>query len=385
MTDGCIEWVTEEQAEFHRSVVRFALALPQEDVARRDRAAEFWREGWDRCAAVGLPGLPVPECYGGAGADVVATMLALEALGYGCHDGGLVFSLNAHLWSSVVPLWLHGTDEQRDRWLPGLCKGDLIGSHAITEPEAGSDAFALRTRAVPSNGGFVLNGRKMFITNAPVADLMVIFARTKDALGPFGISAFVVERDTPGFCVEHPIDKMGLRTSPMSEVVLEDCHVPREAVLGGMDRGANVFDTAMRWERACIMASQVGVMRRTMESCARYARQRRQFGQAIGKFQAVADKIVNMKIALDASRLLVLRTGWLMDHGHDALAEAAIAKAFVAEASVRTQLDAIQIHGGYGYATDTGIERQLRDAVGGTIYSGTSEIQRLIIARSLSL
>jgi hypothetical protein len=141
----------------------------------------------------------------------------------------------------------------------------------------------------------------------------------------------------------------------------------------------------MRWERACIMASQVGVMRRTMESCVQYARHRRQFGQAIGKFQAVADKIVNMKIALDASRLLVLRTGWLMDHGHDALVEAAIAKAFVAEASVRVHLDAIQIHGGYGYATDTGIERQLRDAVGGTIYSGTSEIQRRIIARSLSL
>lgn len=380
-----VEWVSEEHAAFFQSVVGFACSLPEDDILQRDREGTFWREGWERCASFGILGLPVPERYGGEGADVVGTMLALEALGHGCRDAGLVFAINAHLWSSVVPIWKHGTQKQHERWLPGLIEGRLIGSHAITEPDAGSDAFALRTRATPVEGGFVLNGRKTFITNAPIADLMIVFGRTKDALGPFGITAFAVERGTSGFCVGSPIEKMGLRTSPMSEVVLDDCFVPGSNIVGDIDGGVKVFDTAMRWERACIMASQVGVMRRTVETCASYARQRRQFGQPIAKFQAVADKIVNMKIALDASRLLVLRTGWLMDRGHDALTEAAIAKTFVSEASIRAQQDAVQIHGGYGYATEGGIERQLRDAMGGSIYSGTSEIQRRIVARSLSL
>ena len=171
----------------------------------------------------------------------------------------------------------------------------------------------------------------------------------------------------------------------MADVVLEDCFVPAEAMLGKQGQGGEIFQTSMLWERACIMASQVGVMRRTMEACVEYARNRRQFGKPIGRFESVADKIANMKIAVEASRALLLRTAWLMDHGHDATLEAAVAKTFVSEASVRTHLDAMQIHGGYGYMTASGIERALRDALGGTIYSGTSEIQRRIIARSLGL
>jgi alkylation response protein AidB-like acyl-CoA dehydrogenase len=181
------------------------------------------------------------------------------------------------------------------------------------------------------------------------------------------------------------MQKLGLRTSPMAEVFVEDCFVPESARLGAAGQGGEIFTTSMRWERACIMASQVGVMRRTMEACAAYARERRQFGKPIGKFESVADKIANMKIAVDAARALVLRVGWLMDQGADPMAEAAVAKAFVSEASVRVHLDALQVHGGYGYMAEVGIERDLRDALGGTIYSGTSEIQRRIIARSLGL
>lgn len=379
-----VEWVTPEQAEFYETVARFASSLP-DDVAGRDRDEVFSREAWDRIGAFGIPGLPVPEDLGGGGADAVTTMLALEALGYGCKDNGLVFSVNAHMWTSVVPVWYFGTPEQRERWLSGLCSGSLIGCHTITEPEAGSDAFGMKSAAREVEGGYVINGRKTFITNAPYADLIIVFARTGDGIGPFGISAFLVEAGTTGCTVGPQIDKMGLRTSPMSEVVLEDCFVPAQAMLGTPGQGGEIFQQSMRWERACIMASQVGVMRRTMDSCVRYARQRRQFGQPIGRFESVADKIANMKISVDASRALVLRVGWLMDKGLDTAAEAAVAKVFVSEANVRAHLDAIQVHGGYGYMTEFQLERALRDAIGGTIYSGTSEIQRRIIARGLGL
>lgn len=379
-----IEWVSPEQAEFYHSVLGFAQTLPR-DVLARDRQEAFSRDSWNRCAEFGIQGMPVPEEHGGGGADVLTTMLGLEALGYGCVDNGLVFSINAHMWTSEIPIWTYGTPEQQRRWLAGLCSGRYIGCHTITEPGAGSDAFAMAStaRAVPD--GYVLNGQKTFITNAPVADLLIVFARDGEGIGPFGISAFLVEAGTEGLVVGKPLDKMGLRTSPMAEVFLQDCFVPESALLGKKGQGGEIFQTSMRWERACIMASQVGAMRRTMEACIRYARERRQFGKPIAKFESVSDKIANMKIALDASRSLVLRVGWLMDRGREGMMEAAVAKAFVSEAAVRTHLDAVQIFGGYGYMTEYEVERGLRDAVGGTIYSGTSEIQRRVIARGLGL
>lgn len=379
-----IEWLTPEQAEFYDSVSRFARSLP-DDVRTRERDEIFSRDTWNRCAAFGIHGMPVPEALGGGGQDVVSTMLGLEALGYGYRDNGLIFSINAHMWTSEIPVWTFGTPEQQGRWLAGLCDGTYIGCHTITEPDAGSDAFAMKSVARKVDDGYVLNGRKTFITNAPVADLFIIFAREGEGIGPFGISAFLVEKGTPGLSLGKPLEKMGLRTSPMSEVFLDDLFVPDSAMLGGHGQGGEIFNTSMRWERACIMASQVGMMRRTMETCVRYARQRKQFGKPIAKFESISDKIANMKVAVDAARALVLRVGWLMDNGQQGMAEAAVAKVFVSEAAVRVHLDAIQIHGGYGYMTEFEIERDLRDALGGTIYSGTTEIQRRIIARSLGL
>jgi alkylation response protein AidB-like acyl-CoA dehydrogenase len=376
--------ITDEQAEYYEWVYRFARSLP-DDTLDLDRNSGFAREAWKRCGEFGIQGLPAPEKYGGSGASVVTTMLALDALGYGCKDNGLVFSINAHLWTSVVPLWKFGTDEQKERWLPGLCDGSLIGCHAITEPEAGSDAFAMKAQAREVEGGFLLNGTKTFITNAPVADVLIIFARTSEGIGPFGISAFIVEGGTKGCSTSNEIDKMGLRTSPMSEVVLDDCFVPASAMLGRRGRGGEIFTESMRWERACIMSSQVGTMRRTMETCIDYAKQRRQFGKPIAQFESIADKIAEMKISVDAAAGLIMRVGERMDDGADAMLEAAVAKAFVSEASVKVHLDAIQIHGGYGYTREVEIERALRDAIGGKIYSGTSEIQRRIIARGLGL
>jgi alkylation response protein AidB-like acyl-CoA dehydrogenase len=377
-------WVTPEQEQVYDATLAFARSLGSDTVAR-DRERRFSREDWDRCGAFGLQGLPAPQELGGGGADVVTTMLALEAFGCGCIDAGLVFSVNAHLWTSVIPLWHHGSPEQQERWLPDLCSGRAIGCHAITEPDAGSDPFGMRARATRVDGGYVLDGRKTFITNAPVADLIIVFARLNEGVGPFGICAFLIEAGTPGCSTSAEFDKMGLRTSPMSEVVLDGCFVPDEAMLGRRGRGGEVFHMSMRWERACIMASQVGVMARTLEACLAYAKERQQFGKPIGKFGAISDKLANMKTNVDAARGLVLRVGRLMDAGFDASVEAAEAKVFVSEANVRTQLDAIQIHGGYGYMTEVGLERSLRDAIGGTIYSGTSEIQRSIIARGLGL
>ena len=376
--------VTSEQAEYYDWVRKFAVSLP-DDTRQRDRRSVFSKDSWDRCGRLGIQGLPAPEEYGGSAADVVTTMIALEALGYGCKDNGLVFSINAHLWTSVVPIWKFGDEAQKRRWLPGLCSGDLIGCHAITEPDAGSDAFGMKASARSVDGGFLINGLKTFITNAPIADLLIVFARTSEGVGPFGLSAFLVEAGTKGLSTSREIDKMGLRTSPMSEVALDNCFVPESALLGRLGRGAEIFQESMRWERACIMSSQVGVMQRTMERCIEYAKERHQFGNAIGKFGSVADKVANMKISIEASRALIRQVGRHMDEGHEATLEAAVAKAFVSEAAVRVQLDAVQIHGGYGYTTEFEIERSLRDAIGGTIYSGTSEIQRRIIARSLGL
>jgi alkylation response protein AidB-like acyl-CoA dehydrogenase len=255
----------------------------------------------------------------------------------------------------------------------------------MTEPDAGSDTFSITTSARRTSQGWALNGRKTFITNAAIADLVLVFARTGEAMGPFGITAFLVPVGTPGMDVSGRIDTMGLRTAPLSDVVLTDCVVPDLAVLGRVGRGGEVFHRSMQWERACIMASQVGLMRRTMEACIAYAQQRHQFGRPIGEFESVSDKIADMRVAVDASRALVLRAGRLMDEGKDTTMESAVAKLFVSEANVRLHLDAVQIHGGYGYTAELEVERALRDSIAGRIYSGTSEIQRQIIARRLGL
>jgi len=276
-SEPLIEWLRPEQIEFHASVQRFALTLP-DDAGKRDAEEIFDRDSWNACGRFGIQGLPAPEDFGGGGVDTVGTMLALEALGYGCTDAGLVFSVNAHMWTSVIPLMTYGTPEQKRRWLPGLCDGSLIGCHTVTEPDAGSDAFALRSKATRGDGGWVLQGTKTFITNAPVADLLVVFARSGEGVGPFGLTAFLTEPGTPGLTIGKPLDKLGLRTSPMAEVFLDDLFVPDGDVLGRVGRGGEIFHTSMRWERACIMASQVGLMRRTLERCVAYAKQRKQFG-----------------------------------------------------------------------------------------------------------
>jgi alkylation response protein AidB-like acyl-CoA dehydrogenase len=378
--------VTEEQALLRQQIVLFARQTLNQNMVERDRAQQFSRDLWNRCGEMGLPGLPVPEEYGGIGLDPLSTAMALEAFGYGCHDSGLVFAVCAHLLSCVIPIWKFGNDAQRSRYLPGLCKGDLIGVHAMTEPGSGSDAFAMGTYAEPSGSGFRITGTKTFISNASTADVVIVFAITDKKKGYYGgVTAFLVERGTSGFRPGQKFDKMGLRTAPLGELVFDDVHVGQEAVLGQVGGGSAIFTHAMEWERICLFASHVGTMERLLEQAVEHARTRVQFGQKIGKFQAVSHKIADMKIMLEAGRLLVYRAAWALERSRTVALDASIAKLFVSESLVAASLATMQIFGGSGFTSESGIERAVRDALGSTIYSGTSEMQRNIIARFLGL
>jgi hypothetical protein len=374
-----------EQRNLKEAAAEFARGELNKDLAERERDNEFSREAWEACARFGIQGLPIPAELGGGGADILTTVLVMEGLGYGSQDNGLIFSLNAQLWSVELPLVKFGTPEQKQSYMPGLISGELVGVHAMTEPESGSDAFSMRTRAERRGDDYVLSGTKQYVTNAPIADVMLVFAAHPDKSPIAGISAFLIEKGTPGLTVTHHMDKMGLRTSPMAEVVLDECVVPAANRLGPEGAGTAIFNSTMVWERSCILAGALGSMQRQLEASVHYARERKQFGEPIGKFQAVAGKVADMYLRLEAARLLVYQAAWLGQQGAAATAQAAAAKLFTSEAWVASSLDAVQLHGAYGYMTESGVERDLRDAVASTIYSGTSEIQRVILARMLGL
>jgi len=378
--------LNEEQVMLRAEIIRFAQQELNKGALERDRQSYFARDLWLKCGEMKLQGLTVPEEYGGADLDALSTAVALEALGYGCHDGGLVFSICAHLLSCVIPVCKFGNEEQKRRYLPGLCDGTLIAVNAMSEPGSGSDAFAMSTRAKPDGNGFRISGRKTFSSNGPVADVALVFAVTDPEKGFHGgITAFLVENGQSGFRADQKFEKMGLRTCLISELVFEDVHVGQDAILGGIGAGATLFSHAMDWERVCLFASHVGTMERLLEKAIQYARTRIQFGQAIGKFQAISHRIADMKVHLEAARLLTYRAAWRLNQTRRVSLDASIAKLFVSEALVKTALSTVQIFGGYGYLTDNEVERTLRDSVASTIYSGTSEMQRNIIARWLGL
>ena len=282
-----------------------------------------------------------------------------------------------------MPIVGFGTDEQKARYLPGLCDGSLIAAHAMTEPGSGSDAFASHA-AEPRGEGWVLNGSKTFVTNAPDAGLFLVFATTNREAGVAGLTAFLVERDTPGVSVGPAFDKMGLRTSPMGEVFLDDCEVGPGQLLG--KAGAARRCSTRRWSgSAAASCAAVGTMQRQLERCVAYAQEREQFGEPIGSFQAVGHRIVDMQLRLETARLLLYRLGWLKERGEARAMDAALTKLHLSESFVQSSLDALQIHGGYGYMTESELERDVRDALASRIYSGTSEMQRTIVARGLGL
>ncbi|MBX3173911.1 MAG: acyl-CoA dehydrogenase family protein [Gemmatimonadaceae bacterium] len=376
---------TQEQDQLCTDVIAFAKQSLNDDFVARERAGTFSRELWQECARFGIQGLPVPEEFGGAGLDVLTTMFAMESLGYACRDQGLLFSLHAHMWAIQSPILRFGTPEQKQRWMRPLVDGTLIGAHAMSEPESGTDAFALRTRAERRGDRYILNGSKTFVTNAPIGDLFLVFATVDPKKGMWGISGFLVERGTKGLSLGKPLDKAGLTTSPTGEVFLDDCEVPADCLLGRVGSGAQIFNHSMAWERSCILGSLVGAMQHELETCVEYAKTRQQFGKPIGNFQLIAGKLADMKLRLETSRALLYRAAWAHGTGEPSALDGALAKLHISEAAVQSSLDAIQIHGGYGYMREYEMERHLRDNLSARLYSGTSEIQRLIIARHLGL
>ena len=377
--------LTDEQRSLRASIVEFGRRELNEDLLERDKSGTFSRDAWKKCAGLGILGLPVPEEYGGTGADATTTMVALEALGYACADNGLLFSLNAQMWAIETPIIRFGSDEQKQRYLPGLADGSIVGAHGMSEPASGSDAFSLSTTARTDGGDYVLDGSKTFVTNAPESDLFLVFATIDKELGFAGVTAFLLDKGTPGLSVGQPLSKMGLRTSPMSELFFDGCRIPAANVLGRPGGGMRVFDVSMTWERGCILASTVGTMERQLERSLAYAQERKQFGVPIGSFQAVSHKLVDMKLRLETSRLLLYHLASLIDAGEPTGLESALVKLHLSDSFVRSSMDALQVHGGYGYMTEYELERDVRDAIGSKLYSGTSELQYAIVAKNLGL
>jgi alkylation response protein AidB-like acyl-CoA dehydrogenase len=377
---------TDEQKMLRDSVSRFATQELNVGLAEREREGTFAKDLWLKCGEQGLQGLPVPQELGGSGLDPLSCAIALEALGYGCREGGLVFSICAHLLACVVPVWKHGSPSQHERYLRGFCDGTLIAANAMTEPDTGSDAFAMKSRAVPDGDGFRITGRKVFCSNGPVADVAVTYALTDPSKGYHGgVSCFLVRKGTEGFSVGQKFEKLGLRTSPISEMVYDNVFVPREDVLGPVGGGAPMFAQSMDWERALLGASHLGTMQRLLEQAVEYSRTRRQYGHPIAKFQAISHRIADMKVRLEASRWMVYRAASKLDRSRDVGMDASMAKLFVSESLVESAFDLVRTLGGYGFTTEFDAERTLRDAVGGTLYSGTNDIQRNIISRWLGL
>lgn len=377
---------TDEQLAINKEIRKFAQNELNHLTLERDKSEEFSWEGWKKCAEIGIQGLPISEEYGGSGADALTTIFAMEGLGYGCTDSGLIHSINSHMWGCEIPILKFGKEEQKGKYLPDLCRGKMVGAHAITEPDAGSDAFALRTEAKNIGNHYLLNGSKSIVSNGPISDLIIVFAVTNPSrkfLG--GISAFIVEKDAHGLVISEPVEKMGLRTLPVAELFFEDCKVPLENLLGNEGSGTAIFNETMGWERSCLFACHIGTMERILETCVSYAKDRHQFGQPIGKFQSISSKIADMKVNLELGRLMLYKIGWMKNQGMSILLETAIAKLFVSESLTKSALEEVQIHGMYGYLSEQEIERDLRDSIASKIYSGTSEIQRNIIARCLGL
>lgn len=377
--------LTEEQRAFRDQVIKFAQRELGAGLLKHNGVSSFARQAWQKCAKLGIQGLLVPQDYGGAGADTTTFIVAMEALGYACHDNGLLFSLSAQILSCQHPLVRFGSEEQKQRYLPGLCSGALIAAHAMSEPGSGSDAFSLSTSVRREGDCFVLNGSKTFVTNAPIADLFLVFASVDKAKGFAGLCAFLVDRGAPGLTVAKSLHKMGLNTSPMAEVYFADCRVPASAMLGKVGAGMAVFNAGMELERSLILASALGTMQRNLERSIRHARERRQFGRPIGKFQAVSHRIVDMKLRLETARLLMYRLGSMIDHGQPIGLDSALAKLYVSESFLESSQEALRIFGGYGFMADYEVEADVRDAFGGILYSGTSDIQRSLAARYLGL
>jgi butyryl-CoA dehydrogenase len=346
-----------------------------------ERKGEFPHDIIRKAAGLGLLGVPYPEDVGGTGLDSLAYAITIEELSRASGSVGIIVS--AHTSLGCNPLYIAGTPEQKERYLRPLASGEVLGAYGLTEPGAGSDSRGTRTRAHRDGDGWVLNGSKRFITNAGVAGTYIVTAVTDREAGSGKISAFIVEADAPGFSIGRMEEKMGLHASNTGELIFDDCRIPVANLLGEEGEGDKLFLKTLDGGRIGIGAMALGLAQAAYEAASAYAKERRQFERPIASFQGVAFKIADMAVGIDAARLLVYRAAWLKDCGKPYTTEAAMAKLFASEVARQVTNDAIQVHGGYGYVTEYHVERYLRDAKLTEIGEGTSEIQRLVIARNL--
>ncbi len=366
-----------------REFTRREIAPIAEEIDREDR----WpAELWPKLGELGLLGITVPEAYGGSGADLLSGVLAIEEIGKVSASVALSYGAHANLCANNIAI--NANEAQKQRYLPDLCHGLAVGALALTEPEAGSDAVGLRTTARREGDVYVLNGTKMFITNGSVADTLVLYAKTDPGAGSRGMTAFLVESSFPGFAVGQKLDKVGHRGSPTAELILDDCQVPAENVIGEVNGGVAVMMQGLAVERVFLAGESLGIAEAALDASVTYARERRQFGERIGDFQLIQAKLADMYTEIEAARWLLYRTAVRADEaakgsGERVNKEAASAILFTAEMATRVADSAVQIHGGYGYMNGTPVARYLRDAKLLEIGAGTSEVRRLLIGREL--
>jgi len=372
--------LTDEQQLIRDAVREFAQSEVAPIAAEVDRDHRFPAEMVPRMAELNIMGLPYPEKFGGAGADQVSYMVAAEEIARACATTSVI--LLAHASLATYPVYKFGTDAQQERYLHDMASGRRLGAFALTEPGAGTDAGAGTTTATLKGDEYVLNGSKIFITNAPFAEIYIVFAKTDPAQGTRGMSAFIVEKDTPGFSVGEAEHKLGIRGSSTPPLYFADCHIPRDALLGGEGDGFKIAMQTLDGGRIGIGAQALGIAQAALDAAVAYAKERIQFGKPIATLQAIQWMLADMATEVDAARLLVRRAAFNIDRGLPYSTEGAMAKLFASETATRVAGKAIQIHGGHGYTESYPVERQYRDAKITEIYEGTSEVQRMVIARA---
>ena len=374
--------LTEEQIMIRNMVREFAEDVVKPKAIEIDVEARFPVETFEQMGELGLLGIPFPEKYGGSGGDTISYALAVEEIGKVCGSTGLSYAAAVSL--GATPIYLFGTEKQKETFLQPLASGKSLGAFGLTEPNAGSDAGGTKTTAVKDGDEYVINGEKCFITNATYADTVIVTAVTgKDERGKKNISAFIVPTDAEGITMQNNYDKMGVRGSDTTEIILQDVRVPVDNILGDPNKGFSQFLSTLDGGRISIGALSVGIAQGALDKALQYAKERKQFGKSISSFQAIQFKLADMAMEVELARNMVLKAAWLKDQEKPFSKEAAYAKLFASETAVRNADKAVQIHGGYGYMREYEVERFMRDAKLLVIGEGTSEIQRMVIARQL--
>ncbi|WP_028784138.1 acyl-CoA dehydrogenase [Thalassobacillus devorans] len=374
--------LTEEQEMLRKMVRDFAKNEVEPTAAERDEEERFDREIFDKMAELGLTGIPWPEEYNGIGSDFVSYVIAVEELSRVCASTGV--TLSAHISLASWPIYKFGNEEQKKTFLAQLASGEKLGAYALSEPGAGSDVASMRTQAKLDGDHYVLNGSKVWITNGGVADIYIVFAKTDPDAGSRGISAFIVEKGTPGFTFGKKEKKLGIRSSPTTELIFEDCKVPKENLLGEEGKGFKIAMMTLDGGRNGIAAQAVGIAQGALDASVAYAKEREQFGKPIAQNQGVSFKLADMATDVEAARLLTYQAAYLESEGKPYAKASAMAKLYAGDAAMRHTVEAVQVYGGYGYTKDYPVERYMRDAKITQIYEGTNEIQRLVIGRMLT-